>query len=336
MWFQNPFKRFLQGTVNGGRRRPMARRRRGRPACVQQLEVRTLPSSFTAVTVSDLIADINAANETPEADTITLAPGATFTLQDRIPKGYSGLPVIAAGENLTIIGNGDVIERNTAAGTPAFRLFQVAAGASLNLQDLTLQGGIGGAVASPGPGLLPFWAGGGAVYNQGTLNLTGVTVQNNIAVGNGGSSGSWINYPAGNAGGGGVWSSGVLTITDSIIANNQAVGGHGADGARSVNGSGSSPGEGGNGYGGGVYIAGGTATITGTSITGNTALGGDGGRITNDPRAKALKSGTGIGGGIFIDGLAWVGMDSFTSHHVKGNKASSNHNDIFGHFEMIA
>jgi hypothetical protein len=33
--------------------------------------------------------------------------------------GATGLPVIAANDNLTIIGNGDLIERSAAKGTPA-------------------------------------------------------------------------------------------------------------------------------------------------------------------------------------------------------------------------
>ena len=53
----------------------------------------------------------------------------------------NGLPVIAAKDNLTIVGNGDTIERSTAVGTPLFRLLDVASGGSLTLENLTLQGG---------------------------------------------------------------------------------------------------------------------------------------------------------------------------------------------------
>ena len=65
-----------------------------------------------------------------------------LTAVDNYHRRRTGLPVIAANDNLTIVGNGDTIERSTAAGTPAFRLFDVAAGASLTLQNLTLQGGL--------------------------------------------------------------------------------------------------------------------------------------------------------------------------------------------------
>ena len=56
--------------------------------------------------------------------------------------GNTGLPVIAAKDNLTILGNGDTIERSTATGTPDFRLLRVASGGSLTLENLTLQGGM--------------------------------------------------------------------------------------------------------------------------------------------------------------------------------------------------
>jgi hypothetical protein len=139
------------------------------------LEDRTLPSSYTAASVSDLIAAINAANQGGGANTITLAAGATFTLKrvDNTTDGATGLPVIKAGDQLTLLGNGDTVQRSSASATPAFRLFDVAAGASLTLENLTLQNGL--AFGS--------WtaARGGALYNQGSLLLSAVTVQDNIA-----------------------------------------------------------------------------------------------------------------------------------------------------------
>jgi hypothetical protein len=156
--------------------------RRGSALTLEQLEDRTVPSNFTAGSVSDLITDISAANAAGGANTITLVAGKTFTLTavNNTTDGANGLPVIAANDNLTIVGNGDAIARSTAAGTPAFRLLDVAAGASLTLENLTLQGGL--AVSQPhNPfGLIPAGQG-GAVYNQGTLELNGVTVQNNTA-----------------------------------------------------------------------------------------------------------------------------------------------------------
>src|SRR5262249_40188018 len=175
--------------------------------------------------------------------------------------GATGLPVIAAGGgSLTIVGNGDIIERSTAKGTPPFRLLSVASGASLTLQDLTLQGGLISGTAATYPERT---ASGGGILSLGTLTLTGVTVQNNTARGRDGvNPGEY----GGHAFGGGIYSGGVLTVQDSIIRNNLAAGGQGGE-----------LGDGGSGFGGGLLV-GGTATLLGTTITGNAAKGGTGGQ----------------------------------------------------------
>ncbi len=80
---------------------------------------------YIAYTSADLIADISLANATPGANTITLAAATTapyiLTAVDNTTDGATGLPLIAANDNLTIAGYGDTIERSTASGTPAFR-----------------------------------------------------------------------------------------------------------------------------------------------------------------------------------------------------------------------
>src|SRR5262249_15313713 len=165
------------------------------------------------------------------------APAATpyvLAAVNNPPNGANGLPVIGAGKavSLTIIGNGDTIERSTAAGTPAFRLFDLAAGSSLSLQNLTLQNGL-----AQGAGAA---ADGGAIYNQGTLTLTAATVENNNAQGSNGANGVGttklfhgvsINGQAGtDAAGGGIWSSGSVTLQGgTTLQGNQALGGNGGD-----------------------------------------------------------------------------------------------------------
>src|SRR6516164_2636107 len=131
--------------------------RRGLRPALEQLEDRTMLSTFTAA--------INAANAAGGANTITLVAGTTFNLTavDNTTDGATGLPVIAANDNLSVVGNGDVIQRSTADGTPAFRLFDVASSASLALANMTLQGGMELATYV---GTLV--AGGGAIFNQGS------------------------------------------------------------------------------------------------------------------------------------------------------------------------
>ena len=122
----------------------VGRRAAGAPhfSCLpaEVLEVRSLLSSYTAASVSALVADINAANANGGANTITLAANTTFDLTavNNTTNGANGLPVIGGkngADNLTIIGNGATIDRSTAAGTPAFRLFDVANGNSLTLAE---------------------------------------------------------------------------------------------------------------------------------------------------------------------------------------------------------
>src|SRR5262249_11607796 len=148
------------------------------------LEDRTALSNYTAANAQELIAAINQANAAGGENTITLtAPAATtydLAVVNNTTDGPTGLPVISGGgrkpaDNLTIVGNGDVIERSAVAGTPDFRLFDVAGNASLTLVNVTLRNGLafGSAVAAEG----------GAIYNFGTLVLNGVAVQNNSAQG---------------------------------------------------------------------------------------------------------------------------------------------------------
>jgi hypothetical protein len=349
-------RRWLRGS---SATRSAAARRRSLRLNLEPLEDRTALSNFTAATVSDLIADINAANLAGGSNTITLAAGNRFTLTSIDNTGESGqsngLPVIAAGDDLTIVGNSDIIERSTATGTPAFRLLDVALGASLAMSNSILQGGLAES--------------GGGVLNFGTFSMDGVTVQNNTAQG-------------GNACGGGVLSVGSLTMTGCTIQNNAAMGGRGYDGFYSFGYLGSG-GPGGDGFGGGVYTDGGTVTISNTTFTGNTAQGGDGGTgykgSRDTPSSGGGGGGSGVGGGlyvasgtltlqncsatanvarggnggkggssiphgavghgvgagIYIDPAALVDLDAFTVSHVIHNHASTSDDNIFGSYDLI-
>jgi hypothetical protein len=213
---------------------------------------------------------------------------------------------------LTIIGNGDTIQRSTAKGTPAFRLFDVA-GASLTLQNLTLQGGL---AVHPSYSLSYPEARGGAIYSQGVLTLSGVTVQNNTAQGE----------PGGAAAGGGIWSAGSLVVEHSVIRNNQAVGGNG----------GADFGPGGWATGGGLYIFGGTASLLDVTLTSNTARGGGGGDRVKvyDGGVKhsftfipATDGGNGLGGAIYAAAGLLSLQDSTVTHNAaRAGSGGSNGN----------
>jgi hypothetical protein len=312
-----------------------------------------LPSNYTAGTVSDLIADMNAANAAGGSNTITLVAGTTFTLSavDNTFLGATGLPFIATNDNLTIVGNGDVIQRSTATGTPLFNLMDVASGGSLTLQNLTLQGG-----ASTGN------LGGGAIQNYlGTLTLSGVTIQNNKAFTSGGvaKGGGIFSYggaltmqnctvrnnqvigsdgPAGQSGadayGGGIYIvGGTASLSNVTLSSNTAQGGNGGptatgNGGKPESGKGpvvhhSGAGNGGNGLGGGMFVASGTVTLLNTSMSANTATGGLSG-------GQQASGGLGEGGGLYIDAVASVCLDAFTQAHVTNNTTSTSYPNIDG------
>jgi hypothetical protein len=270
-------------------------------------------ATLSASNVAELIAAIDSANQTPEPDTITLVAGRTYTLTapHNETNGPNGLPSIAAGSTLTLLGNGSVIERSTAAETPRFRLFDVEAGASLALKNLTLQGGL----------IWTWTGGGGAISNSGDLSLTGVTVQHNITEGIPGSNcGRCGRGGPGRSGlGGGIYSDGSLVLENSTLQNNQVRGGPGGFGP-------GGQGRGGFGAGGGLSVWAGTATLLGSIVTANVALGGVG-----------VPDGSGVGGGIYIRDInASLSLDEFTVSHVTGNSASSSDPNISGPFQIIA
>jgi hypothetical protein len=283
---------------------PLLRPARFRPA-LEALEDRLAPANFKIANgdVAGLIAAITTSNSNNQADMINLAAGSTYTLSaaDNSDFGPTGLPNIvldgSPANKLTINGNGATIGRSTASGTPAFRLLDVAAGASLTLENLTLQNGL-----ASGLGVS---VRGGAIYSQGTLALNGVTVQNNTAQGTDGASGS--RGPGGDARGGAIYvGGGAVTLNNSTLSDNGAQGGRGADGDIG--------GNGGAAWGGAIYVNGGaSATLINSTLSGNTAQGGQGGSGEDGVGPP----GQGLGGGLYIDGTV-----TLTNLTVSGNSAS--------------
>jgi hypothetical protein len=209
---------------------------------LESLEDRTVPSTLAVTNLVDsstftagdgsLRGEIAAAQS---SDTLQFNPslaGGTITLSGSellLDKSLSILaPTTSTGApGITIDGNS------------ASRIFEIQGSASqvsVTLQNLTLQHGVS--------------AEGGAIYNQGTLTLTNVLVQNNTAQGQEDAS----------AAGGGIYTDGALTLQGgSKVQNNQAMGGQGSPGSDAVSDrsggrpSAALPGwSGGNGLGGGV------------------------------------------------------------------------------------
>jgi CSLREA domain-containing protein len=190
-------------------------------------------------------------------------------------------------------------------------------------------GGAGGAGAS-----------GGGIYNTSQLTLTDSVITANAA-GNGGAGG--LGSPnsgtggAGGAGGsgGGIYNSGgpsydpavSVTVTDSTISSNSAGdGGAGGDAGSSLgSGQGGTGGAGGRGQenGGGIANDDGALTVTGTTISGNTAgNGGDGGSAGIFGGAAGAAGDGSWGGGVSVIG----GSLSLINTTLWGNAAGNGGN----------
>jgi hypothetical protein len=308
---------------------------------LESLEDRLAPAgsviNVPAGNTMALIADINLANTITGGATLVLG-GGTYMISavDNFWYGPNGLPAI--DNNVTIQGtNHSIIERDPTAGTPNFRLFFVSGGlqltanalpaGTLELDNVTLEGGVaqGGNASSGGGGL----GAGGAIFNQGTLILNGVTLTDNQAIG--GKSGDFADVAGG--GGGGIGSNadntgngGGFGPTHFQVNNNPTGGAGGAGSGGSAGGGGGGAGFTSNGTkgnnttfgpGGGVSGLGGTYFQTppnngdgGDGGFGATPLptpgggtGGDGGDFGNGgkiglPNAKGGPPGGGGGGAV--------------------------------------
>ncbi len=309
--------------------RPHFSSRRLQP-CLEVLEERTLPTVFNVGPgdVAALIADINTANTNGQiSNTINLSDSVyNLTAINNYWYGPDGLPPISS--NLTIHGNGATIQRDTTASTPYFRLFYISGGlelprGSLLMDNVTLQHGIarGGDSEFGGGGL----GAGGAIFNQGGLDLLDVTLYYNEAIGGssgitatnsfagGGMGGNASNDNSGGFGGslggtfGGAGGAGTFGLGGG--GGGFVTGANGADGRAGGAGGGYGDfGSGGNdgGYGGGNtngadgFGNGGSFGQGGSSGDGGGGgggVGGGGGSFSNRPDNDNIGAGGGFGGG---------------------------------------
>ncbi|HYV34585.1 MAG TPA: Calx-beta domain-containing protein [Gemmataceae bacterium] len=236
---------------------------------LEALEERWLPSGLpypTAASVSQLIADINYADNTGGAFTIELQPSTKFDLTTDLTVG-GAKPV-----DLTIMGNGDTID----SSNQYFRLFNVASTASLTLDHAMLGGGY------------LWWKDGGGIYNAGgTVTLSYSTLSGATHAGAGGGiynaggavtlNNSALSGCTADAGvGGGIYNDrGSVTINNSSLAGNLSTFSDGIGGAQ----------------GGAIYNSGGTVTVNHSTISGNSC--------SYDPPVSG-------GGGIFNGGTVTV------------------------------
>jgi uncharacterized repeat protein (TIGR01451 family) len=290
----------------------------------------------TSCNVSDLITAINTANSNGESDTINLQAGCTYTLTAPYaadPDGYGpvGLPPITSP--ITLAGNGATITRSSGA----FRLFYVSTSGNLTLENLTLSnglaqggsGGLGGGYNGGGgaAGL------GGAIFNRGTLSVTGSTLTGNVAqAGNGG--GNYGDGDSAGGGGGGLGGNGL-----SNAGNGGGV--NGGSGSWTVGGPGGIGGGGGGGMdgggaggfgggGGGAWSNGGAGGFGGGG-GGSDDGGGAGGFGGGNGGDNGGGGGAGLGGAIFNHGGAVnIANSTFSGNTAQGGSGTNSGSGLGG------
>jgi hypothetical protein len=209
------------------------------------LEDRSVPSVYTVTNLHDdgagsLRRAVQTANANPGADTIRFAPGlhGTITLTGGELDVTDDLTVTGPGANLL-----------TVSGNDASRAFDISGGTTdVTIRNLTVADGLASDVTVTGP-LGAASLGGGILVDGASLDLSHMTLADNLATG-------FI------GGGGGVAAIGgaTLTVDGCTVRGNRAAG-------TSVD----SP-------GGGVLADGGSSlTVRGSTFTGNRAI--DGGAI---------------------------------------------------------
>jgi len=339
----------LSSVFSRRKRRPQASARPARRRyTLELLEDRSMLATLTVNNLSDAVspgagqvtlrqAIVASESQTATAlgdigtgnDTIVFAAGLEGAI-DLSQVGDSSMGpsalIINNNDQLTIDGanggTGITIDRDTSVSN--LRLFDVAAGASLTLESLTLAGGQATGAAGQttpvdgdggggggGAGL------GGAIFNQGTLNLLQDTLTGNTAQGGAGGDAMFESLEWGDGGAGGGPNAGEGGFSEHIIAENGgdggfASGGGGGGSAIIICGSGGQGGFGGGGGGGGSSIeffegAGGSAGFGG----------GAGDESSGFQFAGAGGGGAGLGGALFNEG----GSVTITDSTFAGNSA---------------
>jgi hypothetical protein len=288
----------VQGPMNRGvPKRPATR------LCLEALEARCVPTTFTPTTfldggpgsgsLRDAVLKTNADTGTAD-DTILLKAGTySLTIQNTNGQENNGLQgdldITSTKHRLIIQGTGTTGATATIIDASKLqdRVFKILKpGTQVQFEDLVIKGGLalddGAAGAKPGTSDSL----GGGILSNGNITLDHVLLENNEARGGAGN-------PAHNAIGGGICApAGSVTLVDSTVTQNEATGGAGGGAGSGV--------AGGAGRGGGVYVNGGSLSISASTISQNRAIGGGGAGGAAVGDTKGASGGASLGGGIYV------------------------------------
>jgi hypothetical protein len=269
MWFRSLFDALLarpSRTPARPRRLVPSVRRRARAVrpLLEVLEDRALLSTYTVDALTDTGAGSGLTGDLRYCVTNATSGNDTITFAPGL-SGTIQLQSALPDLNAGVAIQGPGATRLTMAGFSVNSpIFTVGSAASVQISGLTLADA------------------GDAVENAGALVISYSTLTgNNNAILNSGS----------------------LTVNNSTLSGNDAIGyaasGYGTPSGPYGNGGTYPPGD---GYGGGIYMAGGTLSINDSTLADNQAVGGNNFAGVTNGTGSPLPGGNGYGGGLYISG----------------------------------
>ncbi|WP_417382109.1 choice-of-anchor Q domain-containing protein [Gimesia sp.] len=256
-----------------------------------------------------LRAAIQEANALAGSNTIVLAAG-TYTLGiDGIDEDQSASGDLDIRDNLTIRGQG--VGVTIIDGAELDRIFQIFAGVTLNLENLTIQNG-----------KLTGSDDGAGIRNSGTTTLTNVTVTGNSSEDSAG----------------GINNTGLMIIVDSTISDNTAVGSGGGlrnTGTLQISRS-TISGNTTERDGGALFNAGiGTVTVSNSTFSGNSAD-RSGGAIRNTATLSAINNTLTLNdAGTTGGAIANSGTTEIQNNLILGNTSTTTNPELDGSFTSL-
>lgn len=231
----------------------------------ERLEDRALLTIFTVTNLNDVSVTaagqapgtlrqaIFDANQSPDADIIQFSAGLSGTIQlAHVGDAAQGSALLISSP-ITIRGNASGITIGRDSAAVEMRLFRVAPGGNLTLETISLTNGIARGANGTAPGVPGNMGRGGAVLNQGMLQVVSSTIHGNSAIG-----GNGMSADPGRAIGAGISNDGgTVVIRNSTLSSNTATSGSGSMFLPS--------------YGGGIHSANGTLQVYNSTIAFNSS-----------------------------------------------------------------
>jgi hypothetical protein len=278
------------------------------------------------------------------ADTIEFDPslaGGTIALATVASSTFGPSALLVTSDVTVDGGDAPMLTIVRSGAVTRLRLFRVTAAGSLTVRRITLASGVargfdGGATHRGGTG--GGGAGlGGAIFNEGTLEIDRATLAGNQAIGGAGGPQSSIfdTFPRGGSGGGGTEGNGGIPTGGNAALDNGGPGGAGGGGAGGDGGDSTCEAGDAGGFGGGGGGGGGIANNVATLCTGGAGGfggGGGGGGARATGGSPGAGGAGGFGGG---DGAAGSASDVITIPGGGGGGGAGAGGAVFNHGGIV-